>query len=653
GDFPAPGIRRRLARMKLPNIDRATAYTPVMLATRCAAAFSRKEWVYEVKYDGYRLLTHAQGRSITLSSRAGSPLTSAFPEIALAARALPFDHFVIDGEIVVHDAQGLPSFSALQQRARLSQRHDIDHAAARRPATLYAIDLLSLEGKDLRGLPLTKRKALLGEMLPTRGPIRLSEHVVEAGIPMYEQITELGLEGMVAKRADSPYESGRSENWLKIVAEQTDDFAVVGYRKHQTRDRLSALLLAHYTGDGLTYVGRVGSGFTEVERQNLFETLQSAKPAPPPLAAPRDRLYHWIEPKWVAEVRFKAWTQSRNLREPRFLRFRDDKPPSDCRADIELASMMPADESPQTRGSIPGQHAPVTNRDKIYWPADEITKGALIDYYRAISPWLLPYLADRPLVMTRFPDGIDGKSFFQHDAPASTPSWVRTERVWTGHQSKEVSTFIVDNVESLTYIVNLGCIPIHVWSSRLDALDRPDWCLLDLDPKGAPFGDVVTVAKTIHRLCAGAGIPTYPKTTGSSGMHVLIPLGKQLTHRESRQLSEIIARLVANALPDIVSLNRRITQRAGRVYIDFLQNGHGKLMAAPFAARPIPGAPVSMPMTWRQVTPKLDARRYTIRNAMRRMGQSTGDPMRPVLDENVDITAAIARLLNDRSLSEP
>jgi bifunctional non-homologous end joining protein LigD len=285
----------------------------------------------------------------------------------------------------------------------------------------------------------------------------------------------------------------------------------------------------------------------------------------------------------------------------------------------------------------------VTNADKVFWPEDGFTKGDLVAYYEGIAEWLLPYLKDRPVVLTRYPDGIHGKSFFQKDAPGYAPDWLRLETMWSEHAEREIRYFVLDDLESLLYVANMGTIPLHVWSSRVAALERPDWCILDLDPKGAPFADVVTIARHIRALCDAAGIPTFVKTSGSTGLHVLIPLGARYTYEQSRTLAELLARFTAKSLPEIATIVRAVGEREGKVYLDYLQNGHGRLLVAPFCVRPLPGAPVSMPLEWRHVNARLKLRRYNIRSARRRMREH-GDPLAGVLGESVDMLAVLTAL---------
>jgi bifunctional non-homologous end joining protein LigD len=286
----------------------------------------------------------------------------------------------------------------------------------------------------------------------------------------------------------------------------------------------------------------------------------------------------------------------------------------------------------------------LSNLDKVFWPGEGYTKGDLIAYYRVISPWLLPYLRDRPLVLTRYPDGISGKSFFQKDAPGFVPEWLRTERMWSAQSQRELDYFVCDHEAALTYIANLGAIPLHIWASRIGTLEQPDWCILDLDPKAAPFAHVIEVALAIKRLCDEIELPCFIKTSGSTGLHVLLPMGRQLTYDQSRAFGQVLARVVAQAHRDIATVTRNPDRREGKVYLDFVQNGHGRLLAAPFSVRPLPGAPVSMPLRWSEVNDKLRLAAFTIKTAPARMKRLKRDPLLPVLDEQPDLHAVLERL---------
>jgi bifunctional non-homologous end joining protein LigD len=285
-----------------------------------------------------------------------------------------------------------------------------------------------------------------------------------------------------------------------------------------------------------------------------------------------------------------------------------------------------------------------TNLDKVFWPDEKYTKGDLIEYYRAISPWLLPFLKDRPVVMTRFPDGINGKQFFQKDAPGFAPDWLRTERMWSEDTQREISYFVCDDEASLLYIANLGTIPLHIWGSRVVSLERPDWCIIDLDPKDAPFSDVITLARATHDLCEDIGLPNFVKTSGSSGLHVLVPLGRLVTYEQCRTLAQLLARAVAADHREIATLTRNPSRREGKVYLDFLQNGHGRLLVAPYSARPLPAGPASAPLVWNEVKPGLDPRQFTIANLPARMRRMKKDPIVDVLELQPDLATALERL---------
>jgi len=581
-----------------------------------------------------------------LITRNGNDATATFPEIARALAALPYSRIVLDGEIVVMDETGRPSFQRLQQRGRLTRALEVRKAAVELPATLYAFDLLGFEEHDLRALPLATRKDLLQRVLPRAGPLRYSDHVEERGEAFFEQVAKLGLEGMVAKKADSRYARGRSANWIKVRTERTDDFVVVGYTAPQgTRTGFGALHLGAYDDGRLVYVGRVGTGFTTKQLRETRAQLEPLRrPDPPAEGAPKGREHTWVEPELVVEVRYTEWTDDGLLRLPVFLRFRDDKPPAECVKPGSPAAGLDEPAAATAASPVQRPRAEFTNLDKVFWPQEGYTKGDLIEYYRAVAPWLLPYLKDRPLVMTRYPDGIEGKSFFQKDAPQYARDFVRTARIWSEDSKRELNYFIADDVDALLYIINLGTIPLHIWGSRVQTAERPDWCILDLDPKGAPFTNVVKVARALHELCEAIGLPNFVKTSGSSGLHVLIPVARLFTHEQTRMLGQLLGRVVVAELPEIATLTRQVRDREGKVYIDYVQNGHGRLLVAPFSVRPLPGAPVSAPLEWSEVNDELDIRDHTIRTVPERLQERKQDPLAPVLTTMPDLAGALERL---------
>ncbi len=655
GQNRAAPVLKELARLKAPRRTVTAADALPMLAETREQPFSKPGWLFELKLDGYRVRAAREDGMARLLSRNGLDLAGAFPEIARAIVALPYEGFVVDGELVVPDEAGRPSFQRLQNRARVSRALEVRRAAVESPAVLYVFDLLAFGGYDVRPLPLERRKALLQQILPRVGPLKYLEHFEKDGVALYEQVVKLGLEGIVAKKADAPYRAGRSAAWLKIRADRTDDFVVVGFtRPKGSRSGFGALDLGAYEDGKLVYAGRVGSGFTAAELKAVSAQLEPRVRATPAFTGPvpHDAGHTWVEPGLLAEVRYKEWTDEGLLRQPVFVRFRDDKP-------IAEAAIRPreraergerdngADAGPTPRAAsvapLP-KDVKFSNLDKVFWPDEGYTKGDLIEYYRAISPWLLPYLKDRPLVLTRYPDGITGKSFFQKDAPGFIPEWVRTERIWSEDTQREIAYFVCDDVESLLYVINMGTIPLHIWGSRVATLEQPDWCIVDLDPKEAPFTNVVKIARATKRLCDDIALPCFVKTSGSTGLHVLVPLGQQCTYEQARTLGGLLARVIAAELPDIATVTRQVGKRGARVYLDYVQNGHGRLLVAPFSARPLPGAPVSMPLDWSEVTPKLDIRKFTIKNAPARMRKLQEDPLRAVLALAPDLVHALEQL---------
>ncbi len=646
GSGRAAWMEHELERLRPPR--RPLRSHKPMLAESRDAPFTQAGWIFEAKYDGFRLIALKSNEKVNLIYRSGRDATERYPEIARALAALPYPGVAFDGELVVLDEEGRPCFQDLQQRAQLVRRRDIARASVECPAVFYVFDLIHYGGFDLRGLPLLERKRLLAGLLPRHGPLRFTPHFEQRGEDLYREATKLGFEGIVAKRADTPYRSGRrSGEWLKIRRTRTADLVIVGLSPAKGgRSGFGALHLAAPHQGGFRYVGRVGTGFGEAQLRDLREVVRPLERETPACqgALPRGSGHVWLEPQLACEVRFAEVTRDGLLRQPVFLRLRPDKPPDECDA-LEPQGREPSAEpaeaitDPAEAGSVS-----VTNPDKIFWPEDGLAKKDLVAYYRAVSPWLLPYLRDRPVVLTRYPDGIHGKSFFQKDAPQWVPAWMRTETLWSEHANREIHYFVCDRVESLVFLANLGTIPLHVWSSRIVSLARPDWCILDLDPKQAPFEHVVAIARWLHRLCERVRLTSFVKTSGSTGLHLLIPLGGQLDYEQSRSFAELLARLAAEALPELATVARSLSARKGRVYIDYLQNGHGRLLVAPFSLRPLPGAPVSMPLRWHEVKRGLDPRRYTLRNALRRMARLGEDPLRPVLDHRPDLRRVLSAL---------
>ena len=705
GATPASRLRAALEKSEAKRARVDPTKVDVMLAEPAEEAFTRDGWVFELKLDGYRLIAAKSRGEALLLTRNGNDYTAVFPEIANAVQKLPLDDVIIDGEVVVLEADGKPSFARLQRRGRLSSAIDVRRASVELPAVFFAFDLLAFEDFDLRGLPLVKRKELLLDVLPSLGPVRSLDHIEREGERFLEQVTELGLEGIIAKKADAPYRGGRSPKWLKIKSDQTGDFVIVGFTKPRgSRSHLGALQVADWVNGTLVYAGRVGTGFNDELLAELNELLAPTTraeaacegPVIAPGAPPRSTAEiletsttTWVQPRYVCEVRYAQFTPDGVMRHPVFVRLRNDKRPDECErqdwavaeeppepavsrdGDSASVSVGPASDGVRSRhiktSATGGQatHLPAgddrdppappprpavqktvnfSNPKKIYWPADGYTKGDMIEYYRAVSRWLLPYLRNRPVVLTRFPDGIDGKSFYQKDAPDFAPEWMRTVPIWSTETERDIRYFVCDDEESLLYVANMGSIPLHIWASRVGSLELCDWCVIDLDPKDAPFADVIRTARELHRICEAIGLPSYVKTTGKTGLHILLPLGRQCTYEQSRVLGELLARFVLRSLGDIATITRHVQKRGDKVYLDYLQNRHGQTIVAPFSVRPLPGATVSMPLLWEEVQEGLDPRAFTIRTALDRMDRLGADPMAPVLEEKPDLADVLVRL---------
>src|SRR5262245_2094261 len=712
-------LRRRLTGLKALRGAIAPSGDLLMLATLVDETPSDTSWLFEIKYDGVRVLATRVGDEIELRGRSGQIFTTRYPEVTAALHALPLESFVLDGEVVALDERGRSSFQRLQERMGLTRPADIERARGEVPVSAAFFDALALDGRDLRRLPLEARKECLKLLLPPRGVVYYGDHVVEHGADFLAAACEQGLEGIVAKKRDSPYAAKRSRDWLKIKCQLRQEFVIGGYTVPQgTRAHFGALHLGLYERGELVYVSKVGTGFDERALKTIGEKLRPlARPTSPfARGTPGGRGHHWVEPRLVGEVRFTEWTRDGGIRHPAFLGLRDDKRPEDCvretpadtrgdeaevggwrraaspvrplsaalraaggtrgshsaRPDPPTSAWSPHGESAGRRatagrgssqtvasGKADARRASVvkggtaaagderrvtiTNPEKVFWPDEGYTKSDLVAYYEAVSPWLLPYLQDRPLVLTRYPDGITGKSFFQKDAPEWTPPWIRTARIHASDVDRDIDYFIVDDRESLRYVVNLGTIPLHLWSSRLTSLDNPDWLVLDLDPKGAPFTDVVKVARALHGILDGLGLPSYVKTSGATGLHIVLPLGAGYDYEITRTFARLLAVVGVQAEPEISTIARPLRSRGGKVYVDFGRNGRGQTVVAPFSARPLPGAPVSCPLRWDEVTAKLDPRRFTIETVPARL-EKLGDTLAPVLTGRIDVAATLRRL---------
>jgi bifunctional non-homologous end joining protein LigD len=614
---------------------RRREYT-AMLATLAEELPRGDDWLFEVKWDGYRALGYVRGGEAKLVSRNGNDLTGRFPGAAKElAKAVRSPECVVDGEVCALDEQGRPSFSAMQQ------------GKPETPIVYEIFDLLELDGEPVVDLPLTERRARLEELLDERNrTVRLSA-IFDDGEALKTAAEEQQLEGVMAKRAGSRYAEGRrTRDWLKIKTHQEQEFVVCGWTTGQGRraGRFGSLVLGAYRGSELHWVGNCGTGFTDRDIDSLLEQLRPLRRDTSPLAAvpkmakvrPADVV--WVEPELVCEVEFTEWTHDGHLRAPSFKGLRDDKPAVEVRRETPL----------ETAAASGGHVVKLSNLDKPFWPDEGITKGDLLEYYSAISPVLLPHLRDRPFTMRRYPDGAFGKAFFQKDAPSHMPDWIPTYRAEVStreapRKRRWIEAPLVNEEAAILWMVNMGCIDMNAWYSRVDRPDRPDFVLFDLDPSDdVGFAETVEVALIVKAALDALGLVAFPKTSGADGMHVLVPIERRHSYDDTREFAEIVAGAVARAHPGLATTVWAKSKRRG-VLIDANQNGWGKTIASVYSVRPKAGAPVSTPLRWSEVKEGLDPAAFTMDVVLDRV-QRHGDLFAGVLTTRQRLGKALAAL---------
>jgi bifunctional non-homologous end joining protein LigD len=619
--------------------ERAAARTPgrypPMLATLAEKLPTGRGWVFEAKWDGYRTVAYLRNGDPELRTRRDQDYTERFAAVASQLpRALRTSDCVLDGEVCAIDEQGKTSFSAMQQGGR--------------PLVYYVFDLLELEGEPLIRLPFTERRARLEEILDRRNKVVQLSEAFEDGAALEQAAVEQGLEGAMAKRADSRYEPGkRNRDWLKVKPGlQQQEFVVVGYTKGQGRRgaSLGSLVLGARRGRDLEWVGNVGTGFSDQTLDDLMARLRPLERATPALAAPpkmprvRKGDVVWVEPRLVAEVAFAEWTHDGHLRAPRFLGIRDDKAPEEVRREDPV-------ETEIRRGK---KVLRLSNLDKVFWPDEGITKGDLLAYYRDVAPVLVPHLRDRPFTLKRYPNGIQADFFFQKDAPKGMPEWIPTRPFMvstrdTPRRKRRIQTPLVNDELALLWMANMGCIDMNVGYSRVDRPDRPDFVLFDLDPsKDVGFRETVQVALLVKEVLDALELEGFPKTSGSDGIHVLVPTERRYTYAQTREFAEIVARTLEATHRGLVTTQWSKAKRRG-VLIDSNQNGEGKTIASVYSVRPREGAPVSTPLRWQEVDEKLDPRDFTMDVVLGRI-ERLGDLYEPVLTHKQSIGAALKKL---------
>jgi bifunctional non-homologous end joining protein LigD len=610
-----------------------------MLATLASELPTGDGWAFEVKWDGFRAIARVSGGEATLTSRNGNDLTGRFANVAKELpKALRTPDAVLDGEVCALDDQGRSSFSAMQQ------------GKPGTPIAYYVFDVLEVEGKPLLDRPLAERRKLLDKLLDRRHrTIRLSE-TFDDGAALLEAAREQGLEGVIAKRVDSRYAEGRrTRDWLKVKTHGRQEFVIAGYTKGQGRraGRFGSLVLAVRREGELVYVGNCGTGFTEDEIDRLLGKLRPLeRPKPPFRTVPKMPKIRkgdvvWLEPELVAEVEFAQWTHDGHLRAPVYQGLREDKEPEEVQREEPVAP--PPDEVRKGRRLLK-----LSNLDKPFWPEEGITKGDLLEYYRRVAPVLVPHLRDRPFTMRRYPDGALGDAFFQKDAPSHMPEWVpRVPVVVTTRdrprQRRRIQAPLVNDELALLWMVNMGCIDMNTWYSRVDKLDRPDFVLFDLDPSpDVGFAETIEVALYVKQALDALGLVSFPKTSGSDGIHVLVPIERRHTYDDTRQFSEIVAGAIARAHRGLATTEWSKSKRRG-VLIDSNQNGEGKTIASVYSVRPKLGAPVSTPLRWDEVDEKLNPSIYTMEVVLRRVEQH-GDLFEGVLTTKQRLNDALKGL---------
>jgi bifunctional non-homologous end joining protein LigD len=610
-------------------------YKP-MLATLAADVPRGVGWTFEVKWDGYRAIATESGGDTTLTSRNGNDLTARFLNVAKEIpKAVKTPDCVLDGEVCALDESGRSSFSAMQQ------------GKAGTPIVYYVFDVLEIEGESVVDLPLVERRKLLEGLLDRRNKIvRLSE-MFDEGEALLDAAKQQQLEGIMAKRLDSKYLPGRrTRDWLKIKTHSEQEFVVVGYTKGTGRRASSfgALVLGYYVSNELVYAGNVGTGFNSKEIEKLLDKLRPLRRATPPfrevpkMPKVRKNDVIWVEPKLVAEVEFAEWTHDGRLRAPSYKGLREDKSVEEVRREEPITDVV-------RKGT---RELKLSNLDKVFFPAERVTKGDLLEYYRAVAPVLVPHLKERPFTMVRWPDGIEGKKFFQKDAPSHMPEWIPTFRTEVSTRQsprtkKWVNFPVVNDELALLWMVNMGCIDMNTWYSRVDRPERPDWVLFDLDPSpDVGFKETVEVALLVKQALDAFGLVGFPKTSSAEGMHILVPIERRYTYADTRQFAEIVAGAIARTHRGLATTEWTKAKRRG-VLIDANQNGEGKTIASAYSVRPRPGAPVSTPLRWSEVNEDLDPLSFTMPAVLERV-RKLGDLYAGVLTTRQRLTDALKAL---------
>lgn len=618
-------------------------FSPPMKATLSSGAPRDEEnWTYELKYDGFRAISAIAGGEAAVWSRNALDLAPRFPSVAREVARIKAVSAVLDGEIVVLDEKGVPRFQLLQK-------------GEEGESVYFVFDLLWVDGEDLRSLPLEERRRRLEKLLGrrTRGAIRVAEQMSAPARPALERAAAGGHEGLIAKRKGSHYENRRSKAWLKLKAINAQELAIIGFTPSKANDReIGALLLGYFEEGEMTFAGKVGTGFSAKQRVELRRELGRDAVARHAIrGAPRMKEATWVEPRLVGQVRFTEWTDDGKLRHPSFLGFRADKSPRDCirerpaspartastpvKPGRKKASPAKSKRKPAAK-ILPADMVRLSSPDRILYPRDGITKKDVADYYEAMAEPMTRALADRPLALEHWNDGIDKPSWFQQNIGKEAEEWMTLIETPTRTSSRSVRHLVADSPAALRWLAQHSVLTMHMWSSRGASPESPDWLVFDLDPaKGKGIEQAIEAALVFRRLLDHLELPSVPKTSGKRGIHLLVPLVAGYSHEDAVEFACRVSEGVAAKVPDL-TVERSLAKRKGRLYLDCLQNGYGKTIVAPYSLRASDGAPVSAPLEWSEVTRKLDPSKFNLRTMPERYAKK-GDLFRGAFQGGVEL----------------
>lgn len=588
---------------------------PPMLATLAEGPpRDEQNWSYELKYDGFRAVAAITGGEVVMVSRNELDLAPRFPRIYETLQKWKTKDIVIDGEVVVLDEKGAPRFQLLQQGSGKER--------------MVIFDVLWLDGEDLRKKTYLERRKIMEKLKPPKG-VYIAQTLAMNGAEALQHASSTGWEGIIAKLNSSTYQPRRSKEWLKIKAQNQQEFVIVGWNPSTASERdIGSLHLAYFDDDKqLRYAGKVGTGFSAKLRGTLRAELAKDE-VPKPLAkdTPRVKVAHWVKPRLVAQVSFTEWTSDNRLRHPSFLGLREDKSAKEV-----------VRETPTPAAIIAESRVKLTNPDRLLYPRDGITKADVAAYYEAVAEPMLRTLIDRPLALEHWNQGIDAPSWFHQNIGKEGPSWLTVIDTPTRTVSRStVKHLVVDSRDALRWLAQMSVLTVHMWSSRGESLEEPDWVLFDLDPaKGKGIEQAIEAAIVMRRLLDELQLPSVPKTSGKRGIHVFVPLAPGYTHEEAADFGCSIAAAVAARVPGI-TVERSLSKRRGRLYLDCMQNGYGKTVVAPYSLRAIDGAPVSAPLKWSEITKKLDPLKYNIHTMPERLAK-VGDLFQAVFENRTKL----------------